>query len=161
LSLRSKGGLGVRVKELGFLIGILQKFKNEKGAAAVEFALLLPALTLIIIGVLMLGLIFHSYLEITHAAREGVRWAALRASETEVEEKARAAAPGIDWDNKVTFSATINGNPIPAGGAGVEQQGQPATVNIIYDITDIKGMFGTFGNVLPGNIAGGAIQRVE
>lgn len=140
----------------------LHKLQKDEGAAAVEFALLLLPLTLIIVGVLIFGLIFHSYLEITHAAREGVRWAALRATTAEVETKAEAAAPGIDW-GKVTFTATINGNPIPAGGAGDSEQGQPAVVTVAYDVADIKDMFGTFGDLfLSGDtIASGATQKVE
>lgn len=105
---------------------------KEEGAAAVELALLLPILSLIIVGILMFGMIFHSFLEITHAAREGVRWAALRSSQSEAKAKAVNSAPGIDW-NKATF--TYKG--VPVSGATDADQGKPVTVEISYILPDI------------------------
>lgn len=121
-----------------------------------EFALLLPALTLIIVGIMIFGLIFNSYLEITHAAREGVRWAALRAPISEVETRARDAAPGIDWTK-----ATITVAGVPAGGATDGEQGDPATVTIIYNIDGIKAIGGTLMSFLPATISSAATQKVE
>lgn len=132
-----------------------QKLANDQGAAAVEFALLLPVLTLIIIGMMVFGLILNNYLEITHAAREAVRWAALREPLSEVENKAEAAAPGIDW-SKATITRTGVVDPVDDS-----DQGNPVTVTITYDITEIKGMLATFEAILPDQILSSATQRVE
>ncbi len=51
--------------------------KNEKGASAVEFALILPILVLLIFGIVEFGIAFNNYITITHAAREGARLAAV------------------------------------------------------------------------------------
>lgn len=134
----------------------LNKFNDDKGAAAVEFALLLLPLALIIVGIMIFGLILNSYLEITHAAREGVRWAALRAPISEVEAKARAAAPGIDWTR-----ATITVSGVPAGGATDDEQGDPATVTITYNIDAIRAIGGALMSFLPATISSGATQQVE
>lgn len=46
---------------------------NERGAAAVEFALLLPVLMLILFGIIEFGMIMYSREVITNASREGAR----------------------------------------------------------------------------------------
>jgi Flp pilus assembly protein TadG len=51
--------------------------KDESGAAAVEFAIVLPVLLLLVFGIIEFGLLFNRYITVTHAAREGVRVAAL------------------------------------------------------------------------------------
>lgn len=134
------------------------KFHNEKGAAAVEFALLLPILMMIIIGILTFGIIFNSYLQITHAAREGVRWAVLGSSHGEITSKAKNSAPGIDWG-----SATIQITGVPAGGADADDQGNEAAVTITYPLPAIIKDLGSgfFGSSFPSQIASKATQRVE
>lgn len=51
--------------------------RQETGAAAVEFAIILPVLLLIIFGIIEFGFVFNSQIAITQAAREGVRVEAL------------------------------------------------------------------------------------
>ena len=51
--------------------------KSEKGASAVELALILPILILLIFGIVEFGIAFNNYITITHAAREGARLAAV------------------------------------------------------------------------------------
>lgn len=51
--------------------------KNEKGASAVEFALILPILIILVFGIVQFGIAFNNYITITHAAREGARIAAV------------------------------------------------------------------------------------
>jgi len=53
------------------------KLNKEEGAAAVEMAIILPALVMIIFGIFQFGLLFNNYLAITHAAREGARMASV------------------------------------------------------------------------------------
>jgi Flp pilus assembly protein TadG len=48
--------------------------KREEGAAAIEFALLLPLLMLILFGIIEFGLVFYSQEVITNASREGARY---------------------------------------------------------------------------------------
>ena len=51
--------------------------KKEKGASTVEFAIVLPVLVTILVGIFQLGIAFNGYLAITHAAREGARQASV------------------------------------------------------------------------------------
>lgn len=46
----------------------------EQGQSLIELALALPMLLLLVLGVIDLGLGFRSYIALTNAAREGVRW---------------------------------------------------------------------------------------
>lgn len=47
--------------------------KNERGAAIVEFALVLPLLLVLVIGLIEFGWIFNGWIILTGAAREGAR----------------------------------------------------------------------------------------
>ncbi len=51
--------------------------RSERGASSIEFALILPVLIMILIGVFEFGMAYNNYLAITHAAREGARLAAV------------------------------------------------------------------------------------
>lgn len=49
------------------------KFKDQNGIAAVELAILLPVLTLILFGIIEFGLLLYNKAVITNASREGAR----------------------------------------------------------------------------------------
>jgi Flp pilus assembly pilin Flp len=49
--------------------------KGQDGAAAVEFALLLPLIVLLLFGIIEFGLAFNTRIQATNAAREGARMA--------------------------------------------------------------------------------------
>ena len=51
--------------------------RRDEGAAAVEFALVLPILVVLLFGIIEFGLVFDAQLTITHAAREGARVASV------------------------------------------------------------------------------------
>lgn len=49
---------------------------NERGAALVEFALILPLVAMITFGMLTAGMAYNHKMDLTHAAREGARYGA-------------------------------------------------------------------------------------
>jgi len=55
------------------------KLKKEKGAAAVEFALILPIIIMIVFGIVYFGPVYNNWIAITHAARDGARLLAIKA----------------------------------------------------------------------------------
>ena len=73
----------------------LGRTNNEDGAAAVEMALVLPILLLLVFGIIEFGFIFNRYISVTHAAREGVRQLALGVSAEDAELKAEGATGDV------------------------------------------------------------------
>ncbi|HEX5469327.1 MAG TPA: TadE/TadG family type IV pilus assembly protein [Gaiellaceae bacterium] len=51
------------------------RFRSESGAALVEFALVLPLLLTLLLGMLDFGKAFNYWIDSTHLANEGARWA--------------------------------------------------------------------------------------
>jgi Flp pilus assembly protein TadG len=52
----------------------LRRVRDDSGAVAVEFALILPILVMLLLGVTTAGLTYSDHLAITNAAREGGRF---------------------------------------------------------------------------------------
>jgi Flp pilus assembly protein TadG len=48
--------------------------RRQRGAAAVEFALVLPILLVILLGIIDFGLYFYNDLQLTHVARDAARY---------------------------------------------------------------------------------------
>jgi len=73
--------------------------KSEKGASAVEFALILPILIILVFGIVQFGIAFNNYIALTHAAREGARLAAVGCCEDpdcDFEQAVRNSAPTVE-----------------------------------------------------------------
>ena len=51
--------------------------RREDGQAITEFALILPVLVALLLGIIQFGIVFNNYLTITDAARAGARKAAV------------------------------------------------------------------------------------
>lgn len=97
--------------------------KNENGASAVEFAILLPVLLLIIMGIIQFGLIFHNYLTMTHAAREGIRHMSLHEGDDIVVSVIKSNTPSLNQDD---LDITLDPSD------GTRPDGETATVSLYY-----------------------------
>jgi len=90
--------------------------RNNRGQALVEFALMLPVLMLLIIGMMEFGLIINQYMVVTEAAREGARSAAVGNSNTTIISVTKIAASQIDTSQlTITISPTdtrVRGNSV-------------------------------------------------
>jgi len=60
-----------------FLPSRLANRDPEEGAALVEFALVLPVVLVLLLGMLDFGKAFNYWIDQTHLANEGARWAAV------------------------------------------------------------------------------------
>jgi Flp pilus assembly protein TadG len=98
------------------------KLKNEKGASAVEFALVLPIFVMIIFGIFQFGIAFNNWIAITHAAREGARLAAVEQFD---EQRVRDSAPSVNIES---ISVSGQGGPV----------GSPVTVTVTGNVLNIE-----------------------
>ncbi len=98
------------------LLLIRKMINNNRGQALVEFALVLPVLMLLIIGMMEFGLIINQYMVVTEAAREGARSAAVGNSNTTIISVTKIAASQIDTSElTVTISPAdtrVRGNSV-------------------------------------------------
>jgi Flp pilus assembly protein TadG len=92
--------------------------RGQVGAAAVEMALVLPLLFLLIFGIIEFGFIFNRYITVTHAAREGVRVYALP-GKTAADGVAAAQSSAPDLGGEVKCSASPG---TPEAGAPVQMK---------------------------------------
>ena len=74
---------------------------RERGAAAVEFALILPLLVMLVFGIIEFGRGYNAKIELTGAVREGARELALGKTSTQAQTTVRDAAPTL---TNITFS---------------------------------------------------------
>jgi hypothetical protein len=75
--------------------------KNQRGASAVEFAILLPIIVMLFFAIFEFGIAFNNYIALTHAAREGARLAAVAEEEDFIKQEIIQRAPtvSIEEDN--------------------------------------------------------------
>jgi Flp pilus assembly protein TadG len=117
----------------------MRKLGSEKGSVAVEMAILLPVLILVLFGIMEFGRALNTQATITHAARESVRVMAITKSTSEAKNKAITSAPtlnpGLNPANvSVTGScATTPTSPNPS-----------VTVIINYQLSTLTGIAGPF-----------------
>ena len=73
--------------------------RRDRGAAAVEFALILPVLLLLVGGVVDFGRVFFTHITLSHAAREGVRvWTLGKPGDVVATVESRAAGLTVTTD---------------------------------------------------------------
>lgn len=120
---------------------------RDRGSVAVEFALLLPVLLLLIFGIIDFGRAINDQITLTQAAREGARLASLGYSASAVTTRAQSAATGLSPAPTVAVTTAC---PTGAG------NGVDAVVKLTYTFTFVTpvgafaAMFGTasFGSTL-------------
>ena len=86
------------------------KWKGQRGAAAVEFAIILPILILLIFGAIEFGLLLYNQQVITNASREGARYGIV------------AQSPRVPIDQiEVLVMNYCSGKLVTFGSSGVPQ----------------------------------------
>lgn len=130
---------------------IRDPFRQEDGAAAVEFAIVLPLLLLLLFGIVDFARAYNAHISLSGAAREGARVLALGTGDPETTTK--DAAPSLP-PGDITVSATACTNP-----------GDPARVEASYQysyITPISGLLQFLGGsalASPVTITGIGVMR--
>jgi Flp pilus assembly protein TadG len=108
--------------------------KKRRGAVLVEFALIVPLLIMLLLGILEFGVMVMHQLTLEQAAREGSRLAAVRNSVTSVTERITNSAstlPNQEELQIVMAYSTDNGQSFPytlADTAGGENDAPPGSL---------------------------------
>ncbi len=123
---------------------------RERGAAAVEFAIILPLFVLLIFGTMEAGWFFSQQVEIRNAAREGARLAVVdygTAGDVILETCNRAQISGAGARVTIAKSAS------DVDGLGADS----VSVTIDKTYASLTGVF----NFFDGNMSSTAIMRTE
>lgn len=122
---------------------------SDRGSAAVEFALVVPLILLLLFGLIDFGRLYWAKMSVVAASSEAVRAVALNASLTDAEVKDRAATVASGWSaSAITVSVTRCPTPIVA----------TASAEVIVQlqfgyVTPIGKLFGTFGGTSLGYLS--------
>ncbi|WP_416416623.1 TadE/TadG family type IV pilus assembly protein [Paenarthrobacter aromaticivorans] len=128
--------------------------KKERGAVAVEMAILLPLLLLILVGIIEFGRVLNVQVSLTQAAREGARYAAVNYDKggLNVSGVALAAAPSLNG-----LGVTVTDN------ASSCKPGSNVKVTTSVSLTSMSGFLdaGFFGSpgLFPMNLKGEGVMR--
>ena len=146
---------------IGRVRALRRRLGGERGAELIEFALTLPILLLVVLGIIEFGFVFREYEVVTNAAREGARIAVLPAySSTEAARKDNATARMTAYltNAGLTASVPVGTCPLSSSSAGM-CVGDPAAaalstgsvctvtvqVNYPHPVTFVGGILRYFG----------------
>lgn len=108
---------------------------EESGSTAVEFAILLPLLLSLVLGIAEFGRAYNVQIALTNAAREGARSMAISKDQGTARSAAKNAASHL-------YPALADGN------IAISQVGCPAnaqtTVTVSYNLSTMTGIAGPF-----------------
>jgi Flp pilus assembly protein TadG len=96
-------------------VRIREGAEPQRGATAVEMAIVLPILFLLLFGIIEFGFIFNRWITVTHAAREGVRTYSLTGDPAQGIQKAMDSSPDLTTDDNLQCTATPATGPAPSG----------------------------------------------
>ncbi len=123
----------------------------------VEFAIILPLLLLVLLGIIQFGIVFNNYLTLTDAVRVGARQAAVSRTLPDpvgvTTNRVKAAAHSLNKDRLVITVTPYN----PADATATWAQGGDVTVKATYPWSvDLIGFV-----IMEGNLKSETIERVE
>jgi Flp pilus assembly protein TadG len=115
---------------------LLHHLRNERGQAMVEFALVLPILMALLLGIIQFGIVFNNYITLTDATRAGARQAAVSRFVGDSGASAKAAvensAQGLDQKQLApTISVTASPDWNTPGNDVTVTASYPYSINIL------------------------------
>lgn len=118
----------------------MKLWQSQRGAAAVEFALILPLLLLILLGIIEFGRAYNVQISLTHAARETARTMAIDNVWNDAVSRGQTAAPSVDLAAGEFAAAPTACTP-----------GQQISVTVTHELATLTGITG--GLTLTGKAA--------
>jgi Flp pilus assembly protein TadG len=134
--------------------------RDDNGAAAVEFAILVPLLLIVVFGIIAFGLVLFSQISATHAARETVRQIAVNNPNVDT-----CAEVETLIENKAGFAPT----DVEVTTDGARGPGDQVTLTFVVPTSDgavgaLRGVTSFFPGgtvILPSEFTVSADARVE
>ena len=119
--------------------------QDQKGAAAVEFAIVASLFFMLVFGIIDFGFAFHSWNNAVNSAREGARTAAVDPSVSDITARVRDSAETLD-QSKLTISVLCSRSgasfaACPAGSSWIEGDIVRVIVDYEYDMITPVGSF--------------------
>jgi Flp pilus assembly protein TadG len=131
--------------------------ERSRGQTLTEFALVVPILLLLFMGILDLGRAAYTLNTVSDAARNGVREAIVNQDCSAIATRARSVAAAVDLSGSSAVQVTIWKSPTPSGAsetcagglAGNYGIGYLAEVRVNTTFTAITPIIGSFIGPLP------------
>jgi Flp pilus assembly protein TadG len=112
------------------MMSVQKKHRSESGASAVEFALLLPVLMMVLFGIIEFGMALYRQAILTNASREGARLAIVQSVPP-----ITTAAVNARIDTYLTSAGIAPGSVTQAISPIVPVTGTPVTVTLTLPYT--------------------------
>lgn len=137
---------------------------REHGASLLEFAVVVPLLLLLVLGIVEFGFLLAQMNEMRHGAREGARYAAVSRPDFNgdgtVGNNADVLAVTCDAVNLPGANASVALSYVDTDGAGGAQRLEYGTVTVTIDTDTLSGVPFVNG-LLPATISNDATFRLE
>lgn len=115
--------------------------KNESGAAALEFALVMPLLLMVLFGIIAFGVVFAQNLALSNAAREAARFGAVEGQTcAEIQQEAVDESISVGMNGPSDISAddvevTVDGAACSGSTEPCEDSTEGDSVRVIVPFT--------------------------
>ncbi len=115
------------------------KYKNnrKRGATMVEFALVISLLLVLTLGLVQYGIIMNKAISLSHVSREGGRYAAVRATQPDIDDNIKQYIIDVGNQNglriskgDITFTPAQNSAANPTN----RRQYSPLTITLTYNM---------------------------
>ncbi len=111
---------------------MIKRLKCQKGVAAIEFAIILPVLMMIILGIIEFGLLMYDKQVITNASREGARAGIVVRKPQLTDLQVQDVVNDYISTNLVSFGSTPTSPVITINRTGMDF-GDDLTVTVTYN----------------------------
>jgi Flp pilus assembly protein TadG len=136
---------------------------NEAGVALTEFALVLPLLLALVLGMLDFGKAFNYWIDETHLANEAARWAAVNQNPGggTLQDYIQQQATTQELRNGGTASVVDPASVCIGFPSGTSRVGDPVNVTVTATYNWLPFLADRLGGATSTTIAGSATMRLE
>ena len=93
----------------------MRNIKNHKGQSLVEFAIILPIILLLLMGMAEFGMMLNSYLAIQNSSREGARLGIVGGTDLQINSVVTATSPSLTSSNLTVLITPLAGSRTSGG----------------------------------------------